>query len=78
MPLENPKRADGPLIILHGNLAPDGAVAKVSGVKVRRRWTKVFDSEEAAIDAVLADKSGRWRWFVVRYVGQKGGPQCPK
>ena len=36
MPLENPKRADGPLIILHGNLAPDGAVAKVSGVKVRR------------------------------------------
>ena len=36
MPLENPKRADGPLIILNGNLAPDGAVAKVSGVKVRR------------------------------------------
>ena len=35
MPLENPKRADGPLIILNGNLAPDGAVAKVSGVKVR-------------------------------------------
>ena len=35
MPLENPKRADGPLIILKGNLAPEGAVAKVSGVKVR-------------------------------------------
>lgn len=33
MPLENPKRADGPLIILKGNLAPEGAVAKVSGLK---------------------------------------------
>lgn len=36
MPLDKPKREDGPLIILRGNLAPDGAVAKVSGVKVRR------------------------------------------
>ena len=54
MPLENPKRADGPLIILNGNLAPDGAVAKVSGVKVRRHVgpAKVFDSEEDAIQAV--------------------------
>ena len=55
MPLENPKRADGPLIILNGNLAPDGAVAKVSGVKVRRHVgpAKVFDSEEDAIQAVV-------------------------
>ena len=47
MPLENPKRADGPLIILKGNLAPEGAVAKVSGVKVRNHTgpAKVFDSE---------------------------------
>ncbi len=45
MPLDNPKRADGPLIILKGNLAPDGAVAKVSGVKVRNHTgpAKVFD-----------------------------------
>ena len=54
MPLENPKRADGPLIILKGNLAPEGAVAKVSGVKVRNHTgpAKVFNSEEEAIEAV--------------------------
>jgi dihydroxy-acid dehydratase len=54
MPLENPKRKDGPLIVLHGNLAPDGAVAKVSGVKVRRHEgpAKVFNTEEEAIQAV--------------------------
>ena len=75
MPLENPKRADGPLIILYGNLAPDGAVAKVSGVKVRRHVgpAKVFDSEEAAIDAVLADEVMDGDVVVVRYVGPKGG-----
>ena len=51
---ENPKRADGPLIILNGNLALTVAVAKVSGVKVRRHVgpAKVFDSEEDAIQAV--------------------------
>ncbi|VTS86753.1 dihydroxy-acid dehydratase [Streptococcus gordonii] len=80
MPLENPKRADGPLIILHGNLAPDGAVAKVSGVKVRRHVgpAKVFDSEEAAIDAVLADEVVDGDVVVVRYVGPKGGPGMPE
>ncbi|MFX3683401.1 dihydroxy-acid dehydratase, partial [Streptococcus suis] len=53
MPIENPKRADGPLIILKGKLAPEGAVAKVSGVKVSNHKgpAKVFDSEEEAIDA---------------------------
>ena len=58
MPLENPKRADGPLIILNGNLALTVAVAKVSGVKVRRHVgpAKVFDSEEDAIQAVLTDE----------------------
>ena len=56
MPLENPKRADGPLIVLKGNLAPEGAVAKVSGVKVRRHVgeAKVFDNEQEAI-AVMAN-----------------------
>ena len=74
------KRADGPLIILHGNLAPDGAVAKVSGVKVRRHVgpAKVFDSEEAAIDAVLADEVVDGDVVVVRYVGPKGGPGMPE
>ncbi|EMP71465.1 dihydroxy-acid dehydratase [Streptococcus sobrinus DSM 20742 = ATCC 33478] len=80
MPLEHPKRADGPLIILKGNLAPDGAVAKVSGVKVRRHEgpAKVFDSEEDAIEAVLADDIVDGDVVVVRYVGPKGGPGMPE
>lgn len=80
MPLENPKRKDGPLIILHGNLATEGAVAKVSGVKVRRHEgpAKVFNSEEEAIDAVLADEVVDGDVVVVRYVGPKGGPGMPE
>lgn len=80
MPLDNPKRADGPLIILKGNLAPDGAVAKVSGVKVRNHTgpAKVFDSEEAAIEAVLSDDIVDGDVVVVRYVGPKGGPGMPE
>ena len=80
MPLENPKRADGPLIILKGNLAPEGAVAKVSGVKVRNHTgpAKVFDSEEEAIEAVLTDEIVDGDVVVVRYVGPKGGPGMPE
>ena len=80
MPLENPKRADGPLIILKGNLAPEGAVAKVSGVKVRNITgpAKVFDSEEAAIGAVLSDEIVDGDVVVVRFVGPKGGPGMPE
>ncbi|KAF1301043.1 dihydroxy-acid dehydratase [Enterococcus saccharolyticus] len=80
MPLENPKRKDGPLIVLHGNLAPEGAVAKVSGVKVRRHEgpAKVFNTEEEAIDAVLSDEIVDGDVVVVRYVGPKGGPGMPE
>lgn len=80
MPLENPKRKDGPLIVLHGNLAPEGAVAKVSGVKVRRHEgpAKVFNTEEEAINAVLADEIVDGDVVVVRYVGPKGGPGMPE
>ncbi|MBM7710933.1 dihydroxy-acid dehydratase [Enterococcus xiangfangensis] len=80
MPFENPKRKDGPLIILHGNLATEGAVAKVSGVKVRRHEgpAKVFNTEDEAIDAVLADEVVDGDVVVVRYVGPKGGPGMPE
>lgn len=80
MPLDNPKRADGPLIVLKGNLAPLGAVAKVSGVKVRRHegTTKVFDTEEEAIEAVMNNDIVEGDVVIVRYVGPKGGPGMPE
>ena len=80
MPLEMPKREDGPLIVLKGNLAPDGAVAKVSGVKVRRHEgpARVFNNEEDAVNAVLADEVKDGDVVVVRYVGPKGGPGMPE
>lgn len=80
MPLDHPKRKDGPLIILHGNLATEGAAAKISGVKVNHHEgpAKVFNNEEDAIDAVLADKVVPGDVIVVRYVGPKGGPGMPE
>lgn len=80
MPLENPKRVDGPLIVLKGNLAPEGAVVKVSGLEVRRHEgpAKVFDTEEAAIEATLAGDIVDGDVVVVRYVGPKGGPGMPE
>nr|WP_165844218.1 dihydroxy-acid dehydratase [Limosilactobacillus fermentum] len=80
MPLDKPKREDGPLMILHGNLAPEGGVAKVSGVKSRRHVgpAKVFNNEDDAVNAVLADKVVPGDVVVVRYVGPKGGPGMPE
>ncbi|CAD2077222.1 dihydroxy-acid dehydratase [Phocicoccus pinnipedialis] len=80
LPLENPKRKDGPLIVLTGNLAPLGAVAKVSGVKVRRHVgpAKVFNTEEAATDAVMNNEVEKGDVVIVRYVGPKGGPGMPE
>src|SRR5699024_7390614 len=56
--LDEPKRKDGPLIVLKGNLSPTGAVAKVSGVKVKRHEgpARVFDTEREATEAVLNDE----------------------
>src|SRR5699024_1871105 len=75
-----PKRADGPLIVLKGNLAPSGAVAKVSGVKVRHHEgpAKVFDTEEEATAAVMRDEIKAGDVLVIRYVGPKGGPGMPE
>lgn len=80
MPLDRPKRADGPLIVLKGNLAPEGAVVKVSGLKSRRHEgpAKVFDDEESAIEATLAGEIVDGDVVVVRYVGPKGGPGMPE
>jgi dihydroxy-acid dehydratase len=74
--VENPFRATGPLVILRGNLAPEGAVAKVSGLKHTSITgpAKVFDSEEAATEAILARQIEHGDVVVIRYEGPKGGP----
>lgn len=80
MPLDKPKRKDGPLIVLKGNLSPEGSVAKVSGVKVTRHTgpARVFDTEEAATKAVMNDEIKEGDVLVIRYVGPKGGPGMPE
>ena len=75
-PLSNPLRATGPLVILHGNLAPEGAVAKISGLKSTSITgpARVFDSEEECLDAILAKKISAGDVVVIRYEGPRGGP----
>ncbi|MBA3582487.1 MAG: dihydroxy-acid dehydratase [Gammaproteobacteria bacterium] len=74
--LDNPIKPNSHLVILRGNLAPEGAVAKISG-KEGLAFTgkaKVFDSEEKALQAILAGKIKKGHVVVVRYEGPKGGP----
>jgi dihydroxy-acid dehydratase len=75
-PLSNPIKKDSHLVILRGNLAPDGAVAKISG-KEGLRFTGraiTFDSEEAALAAILGGRVKKGHVIVIRYEGPKGGP----
>jgi len=75
-PWENPVYPQGHLAILRGNLATEGAVAKVSGIK-RTAMTgpaRVFDSEEACSEAILAGRIRAGDVVVIRYEGPKGGP----
>lgn len=73
---EDPLYAHGHLAILHGNLAEEGAVAKVTGIKKRQITgpARVFDSEEEAMDAILADRIRPGDVIVIRYEGPRGGP----
>lgn len=79
-PLDNPFREDGPLIILKGNLAPDGAVAKVSGLKVTRHVgpARVYDTEFSATEAILDNKINEGDVVVIRQTGPKGAPGMPE
>jgi dihydroxy-acid dehydratase len=72
----NPLYPEGHLVILRGNLATEGAVAKVSGVKnkVITGPARVFDSEELCLDAILSSQIGAGDVVVIRYEGPKGGP----
>ena len=73
---DNPIKKSSHLEILYGNLAPDGAVAKISG-KEGTLFTgnaKVFDSEELAMKAILSDQISKGDVIIIRYEGPKGGP----
>jgi len=75
-PWSNPMYAQGHLAILKGNLAPEGCVAKITGLKNPSITgpARVFDSEPKAMDAILADKIRPGDVVVIRYEGPKGGP----
>jgi dihydroxy-acid dehydratase len=75
-PWDNPMYAQGHLAILKGNLATEGAVAKITGVKkpVITGPARVFESEESCLDAILAGKIVAGDVIVIRYEGPKGGP----
>jgi len=75
-PWSRPLYPQGHLAILRGNLATEGAVAKVTGIKQRRMTgpARVFDCEEDALAAILAGRIRPGDVLVIRYEGPKGGP----
>jgi hypothetical protein len=75
-PWERPLYAQGHLAILRGNLATEGAVAKITGVKAARMTgpARVFESEEACLTAILAGQIRKGDVIVIRHEGPKGGP----
>ena len=75
-PFGKPMYPQGHLAILKGNLAQEGCVAKITGLKnpVMTGPARVFDSEDAAMEAILADRIKPGDVVVIRYEGPKGGP----
>ena len=75
-PYDNPMYKEGHLAILKGNLATEGCVAKISGLKnpVITGPARVFESEPDAMDAIMADKINHGDVLIIRYEGPKGGP----
>ena len=71
-----PVKTDSHLVILRGNLAPEGAVAKISGKEGERfeGRARVFDREERALEAILAGRIRSGDVIVIRYEGPRGGP----
>ena len=74
--LVNPLRKTGHIVVLRGNLAPKGAVAKISGLKKTSITgpARIFDSEEECLDAILDGKIKEGNVIVIRYEGPRGGP----
>ncbi len=79
-PLSNPIKASGHIQILKGNLAPDGAVAKITG-KEGLKFSgpaKVYDSEEDMLHALERHEIAKGDVIIIRYEGPKGGPGMPE
>ncbi len=79
-PMENPVKTSGHLQIMWGNLAPQGAVAKITG-KEGTQFTgtaNVFDSEEQMLAALETKKISSGEVIIIRYEGPKGGPGMPE
>ena len=76
VPIDQPRSPTGGLAILYGNLAPEGCVAKVSGIKISKMEgpARIFNSEEESLDAIIDDKIQPGDVVVIRYEGPKGGP----
>ena len=76
--IDNPITSNPGLAVLYGNLAPNGAVIKISGVEndcmVFKGYAKTFDSEETAMKAIMDDEINAGDVVVIRYEGPKGGP----
>ena len=79
-PIERPMYAQGHLAILRGNLAPEGCVAKITGLKnpVMTGPARVFDDEQSALAAIMAKQIVAGDVLVLRYLGPKGGPGMPE
>lgn len=79
-PLEKPIKSTGHIQILRGNLAPEGAVAKITGKEGERFAgpARVYDSEEAMLAGLEAGEIEKGDVIVIRYEGPKGGPGMPE
>jgi len=79
-PIDAALYREGHLAILRGNLAPDGAVAKITGVKtpIITGPARIFEDEPSAMAAIMSDKIRPGDVLVLRYLGPKGGPGMPE
>ncbi|MCU0775163.1 MAG: dihydroxy-acid dehydratase [Ideonella sp.] len=79
-PISNPIYAQGHLAILKGNLSPEGAVAKITGLKNPKITgpARVFDDEQSALAAIMDRKINAGDVMVLRYLGPKGAPGMPE
>ena len=79
-PIADPIYEQGHLAILKGNLSPEGSVAKITGLKnpVITGPARVFDDEQSALAAIMANQIKPGDVMVLRYLGPKGGPGMPE